>query len=131
MNKKRFQKQIRKDTIDEFKNKCILVINRKRQSDTGVLTLYDIFKISALLKGGTNKMNYREMLINEIEYYNKKGYIPQLKIGEMTIREMEKIVDYCFTLEQNISFEEFSNNTNLGYYTNEQAIKKIIEKRKV
>ena len=76
-------------------------------------------------------MNYREMLINEIDYYNKKGYIPQLKTGEMSYREMEKIVDYCFTIEQNISFEEFSNNTNLGYYTTEKAIKKIIEKRSV
>lgn len=57
MNKKRFQKQIRKDTINEFKNMCILVINRKRQSDTGVLTLYDIFKISALLKGKTVVLN--------------------------------------------------------------------------
>ena len=76
-------------------------------------------------------MNYVTMLINEIAYYTKKGYIPQLKIWEMPYREMEKIVDYCFTLEQNISFEEFSNNTNLGYYTTEQAIKKIIEKRSV
>ena len=76
-------------------------------------------------------MNYRQMLLNELEYYNKKGYIPQLKTWEMSYREMEKIVDYCFTLEQNISFEEFSNNTNLGYYTTEQEIKKIIEKRSV
>ena len=76
-------------------------------------------------------MIYRQMLINEIEYYTKKGYIPQLKMWEMSCREMEKVVDYCFTLEQNISFEEFSNNTNLGYYTIEQAIKKIIEKRSV
>ena len=76
-------------------------------------------------------MNYRQMLINEIGYYTKKGYIPQLKTWEMTYREMEKVVDYCFTLEQNISFEEFSNNTNLGYYTTEQEIKKIIEKRSV
>ena len=74
-------------------------------------------------------MNYRQMLINEIEYYTRKGYIPQLKTREMPYREMEKIADYCFTLEQNISFEEFSNNTNLGYYATEQAIKKIIEKR--
>ena len=50
---------------------------------------------------------------------------------KMTYREMEKIVDYCFTIEQNISFEEFSNNTNLGYYTTEQKIKKIIDKRSV
>lgn len=76
-------------------------------------------------------MNYRQMLINEIEYYTKKGYIPQLKIGEMKPREMEKIVDYCFTIEQNISFEEFIINTNLGYYTTEQEIKKIINKRSV
>ena len=76
-------------------------------------------------------MNYRQMLINEIEYYTKKGYIPQLKIWEMSYREMEKIVDYCYTIEQNISFEEFSNNTNLGYYTTEKEIKKIIEKRKM
>ena len=76
-------------------------------------------------------MNYTQMLLSEIEYYTKKGYIPQLKTWEMYYREMEKIVDYCFTLEQNISFEEFNNNTNLGYYTTEQAIKKIIEKRSV
>ena len=76
-------------------------------------------------------MNYTNMLQGEITYYTKKGYIPQLKICEMSYREMEKIVDYCFTLEQNISFEEFSNNTNLGYYTTEQAIKKIIEKRRI
>lgn len=74
-------------------------------------------------------MNYRQMLINEIEYYTEKGYIPQLKIGEMKLREMEKIVDYCFTIEQNISFEEFNINTNLGYYTTEQEIKKAINKR--
>ena len=76
-------------------------------------------------------MNYTEMLRGEIVYYTKKGYIPQLKTWEMTYRELEKIVDYCFSIEQNISFEEFNNNTNLGYYTTEQAIKKIIEKRKV
>ena len=76
-------------------------------------------------------MNYKQMLQNEITYYTKKGYIPKLKTFEMPIHEMEKIVDYCFSLEQNISFEEFINNTNLGYYTTEQKIKKIIEKRKV
>ena len=76
-------------------------------------------------------MNYTQMLRNEITYYVKKGYIPQLKSWEMSCREMEKIVDYCFSIEQNISFEDFSNNTNLGYYTTEQAIKKIIEKRRV
>lgn len=76
-------------------------------------------------------MNYRQMLINEIDYYTKKGYIPKLKTWEMTYREKEKIVDYCFTLERNISFEDFNKNTNLGYYTTEQAIKKIIEKWKV
>ena len=69
------------------------------------------------------------MLQSEITYYSKKGYIPQLKIREMSYREMEKIVDYCFSIEQNISFEEFSINTNLGYYTTEKEIKKIIEKR--
>ena len=74
-------------------------------------------------------MNYTQMLLSEIEYYTKKGYIPTLKIWEMTSREREKIVDYCFSIEQNISFEDFSNNTNLGYYTTEDAIKKIIEKR--
>lgn len=74
-------------------------------------------------------MNYVQMLQSEISYYTKQGYIPQLKTCEMSEREMEKIIDYCFALEQNISFEEFSNNTNLGYYTTEQAIKKIIEKR--
>ena len=71
------------------------------------------------------------MLQSEIAYYAKKGYIPKLKIWEMNCREMEKIVDYCFSLEQNISFKEFINNTNLGYYTSENKIKKIIEKRKV
>ena len=71
------------------------------------------------------------MLQSEMEYYTKIGYIPKLKMGEMSYREMEKIVDYCFSIEQNISFEEFSNNTNLGYYTTEKAIKKIIEKRSV
>ena len=76
-------------------------------------------------------MNYRQMLISEIEYYTKKGYIPQIKTWEMSYRELEKIVDYCFTLEQNISFEEFSNNTNLGYNVTEQDIKKIIEKRSI
>ena len=76
-------------------------------------------------------MNYTQMLQSEIDYYTKQGYIPQLKTWEMSILEMEKIVDYCFAIEQNISFEEFSNNTNLGYYTTEKAIKKIIEKRKV
>ena len=76
-------------------------------------------------------MNYTTMLQSELTNYTKKGFIPQLKMWEMSCIEMEKIVDYCFTLEQNISFEEFSNNTNLGYYTTEQAIKKIIEKRKV
>ena len=76
-------------------------------------------------------MTYIQMLHNEIDYYTKNGYIPQLKTWEMPYREMEKIVDYCFALEQNISFEEFSNNTNLGYYTTEQAIKKIIDKRSV
>ena len=76
-------------------------------------------------------MNYVQMLQSEITYYTKKGYIPQLKTREMSFREMEKIVDYCFALEQNISFEDFSNNTNLGYYTTEKAIKKIIEKRSV
>ena len=74
-------------------------------------------------------MNYTQMLRNEIKYYAKKGYIPKLKTWEMPYREMEKIVDYCFSLEQNISFEEFSNNTNLGYYTTEKEIKKIIELR--
>ena len=76
-------------------------------------------------------MNYTQMLESEINHYTKKGYIPKLKIWEMSLREKEKIVDYCFTLEQNISFEKFSNNTNLGYYTTEKEIKKIIEKRKV
>ena len=76
-------------------------------------------------------MNYIKMLQSEIDYYTKQGYIPRLKTWEMTYREMEKIVDYCFTLERNISFEEFNNNTNLGYYTTERAIKKIIEKRMV
>lgn len=74
-------------------------------------------------------MKYKQMLQSELNYYTQKGYIPQLKTWEMPYREMEKIVDYCFTIEQNISFEEFSNNTNLGYYTTEQKIKKIIEKR--
>ena len=73
-------------------------------------------------------MDYRQMLLNEINYYIKQGYIPNLKIWKMRILEMEQIVDYCFALEQNISFEEFSNNTNLGYYATEQEIKKIIEK---
>ena len=45
----------------------------------------------------------------------------------MPYHEMEKIVDYCFSIEQNISFEEFNNNTNLGYYSTEKEIKKIIE----
>ena len=76
-------------------------------------------------------MNYTQMLRNEINYYTKKGYIPELKKYEMSYSEMEKIVDYCFAIEQNISFEEFSNNTNLGYHTHEQEIKKIIEKRMV
>lgn len=76
-------------------------------------------------------MNYIKMLQSEIDYYTKQGYIPRLKTWEMSYREMEKIVDYCFTLERNISFEEFNNNTNLGYYTTERAIKKIIEKRMV
>ena len=76
-------------------------------------------------------MNYTEMLRSEIEYYTKKGFIPPLKMWEMSYREKEKIVDYCFTIEQNISFEEFSNNTNLGYYTTVQEIKKIIEKRSI
>ena len=76
-------------------------------------------------------MNYVQMLQNEITYYTKKGYIPKLKTCEMPYREMEKIVDYCFAIEQNVSFEEFNNNTNLGYYTTEKAIKKIIEKRSV
>ena len=76
-------------------------------------------------------MNYTEMLRSEINYYTKQGYIPQLKTFEMDYREMEKIVDYCFSIEQNISFEDFSKNTNLGYYTTEKAIKEIIEKRKV
>ena len=76
-------------------------------------------------------MKYKQMLQSELNYYTQKGYIPYLKIWEMTYREMEKIVDYCFTIEQNISFEEFSNNTNLGYYTTEQKIKKIIDKRSV
>ena len=76
-------------------------------------------------------MNYGTMLINEIAYYTKKGYIPQLKTWEMSYREKEKIADYCFTLERNISFEDFSKNTNLGYYTTEQEIKKIIENWKV
>ena len=75
-------------------------------------------------------MNYTQMLQSELNYYTKQGYIPQLKSWEMPCREMEKIVDYCFSIEQNISFEDFSNNTNLGYYTTEQAIKKIIEKRR-
>ena len=76
-------------------------------------------------------MNYMQMLRSEIIYFTKKGYIPQLKIWEISILEAEKIVDYCFSLEQNISFEEFRKNTNLGYYTTEKAIKKIIEKRKL
>lgn len=76
-------------------------------------------------------MNYTQMLQSEIYYYVERGYIPELKIWEMKQREMEKIVDYCFSLEQNISFEEFSNNTNLGYYTTEKEIKKTIEKRSV
>ena len=76
-------------------------------------------------------MNYTQMLQSELNYYTKQGYIPQLKTREMSYREMEKIVDYCFSIEQNISFEDFSNNTNLGYYTTEQKIKKIIEKRRV
>lgn len=76
-------------------------------------------------------MNYIKMLQSEIDYYTKQGYIPRLKTWEMSYREMEKIVDYCFTLERNISFEEFNNNTNLGYYTTERAIKKIIEKRMI
>ena len=76
-------------------------------------------------------MKYKQMLQSELNYYTQKGYIPYLKIWEMTYREIEKIVDYCFTIEQNISFEEFSNNTNLGYYTTEQKIKKIIDKRSV
>ena len=76
-------------------------------------------------------MNYIEMLRSEIAYYTQKGYIPQLNIWEMSIHELEKIVDYCFAIERNISFEEFNNNTNLGYYSTEQEIKKIIEKRSV
>ena len=76
-------------------------------------------------------MNYTQMLLSEIEYYTKKGYIPKLKKWEMSYREMEQIVDYCFALEHNISFEKFNNNTNLGYYTTEKEIKKIIEKMKV
>ena len=76
-------------------------------------------------------MNYIQMLQSEITYYTKKSYIPQLEIWEMSTQEMEKIVDYCFSIEHNISFEEFNNNTNLGYYTTEKAIKKIIEKRRV
>ena len=78
-----------------------------------------------------NKMNYTQMLQNEITHYTKKGYIPKLKTFKMSYREMEKIVDYCFSIEQNISFEEFSNNTTLGYYATEKEIKKIIEKWKV
>ena len=74
-------------------------------------------------------MNYAQMLQNEITDYTKKGYIPKLKTWEMTYREMEIIVDYCFSIERNISFEEFSKNTNLGYYTTEESVKKIIEKR--
>ena len=76
-------------------------------------------------------MSYRQMLLDEIIYYTQKGYIPKLKLWEMSYIEMEKIVDYCFSIEQNISFEKFSNNTNLGYYATEKEIKKIIEKRSV
>lgn len=76
-------------------------------------------------------MNYTSMLQSEITYYTKKGFIPKLKMWEMSYREMEKIVDYCFAIEQNISIEELSNNTNLGYYTTEKEIKKIIEKRSI
>ena len=76
-------------------------------------------------------MNYSQMLINEIKYYTKKGFIPQLKIWEMSYDEKEKIVDYCFALERNISFEEFCNNTFIEYHATEKEIKKIIEKRKM
>ena len=76
-------------------------------------------------------MNYVQMLQSELNHYTKQGYIPQLKIWEMSYREMEKIADYCFSIEQNISFEELNNNTNRGYYATEQEIKKIIEKRRM
>lgn len=76
-------------------------------------------------------MNYIQMLINEINYYTSRGYIPRLKINLMIHRQLEKIVDYCFCIENNKNYDEFIETTNTGYApTTIKEIEKIIDKYK-
>ena len=73
-------------------------------------------------------MNYRQMLISEINYYVSREYIPRLKIYLMNRRQLEKIVDYCFCIEYHKNYDNFIETTNVGYTSNITEIKKIIDK---
>ena len=75
-------------------------------------------------------MEYTQMLRSEIIYYTKKGYIPKLKIWEMYLQEMEKIVDYCFCIENHKNYDDFIKTTNTGYIATIKEIEKIIDKYK-
>lgn len=76
-------------------------------------------------------MSYRQMLIKELNYYTIRGNIPRLQLYKMNLKQLEKIVDYCFCIEYNKQYDEFIKTTNLGYCkTNEKEILKIIDKYK-
>lgn len=75
-------------------------------------------------------MNYRQILINDLNYYTSRGYIQRLQIHLMNKTQLEKIVDYCFCIEYHKNYDDFIITTNVGYISNIKEIKKIIDKYK-
>lgn len=76
-------------------------------------------------------MIYKQMLINELNYYTSHGYIPRLQTHLMNEIQLEKIVDYCFCIEYHKNYDEFIETTNTGYTPPTiKEIEKIINKYK-
>lgn len=75
-------------------------------------------------------MGYKQMLINELNYYTSRGYIPRLQTNLMRLEQLEKIVDYCFCIEYHKNYDDFINTTNTGYISTIKEIEQIIDKYK-
>lgn len=76
-------------------------------------------------------MSYLTMLIKELNYYTSRGYIPRLQAYLMEERQLEKIVDYCFCIENHKNYDDFIETTNTGYKPPTiKEIEKIIDKYK-
>ena len=67
-----FQKQTINATIDTFVRECEDYLYDNQYNPYGYLDTDNIRAIAKLLKRRINKMNYTQMLRNEIAYYTKK-----------------------------------------------------------